>query len=210
MRHAHRRRDQRVHRIALVHDALQVESRGEFRACRGALAADGAVLRACRVQVEEVAHGREQARIVPGLRDVVRGAGLDEFHRGLEVGPGGEQDHRQLRVLRADLAEQGDALLAGSRLAPEVHVLDHEVHRLPRQRVQAGDGRFGADHPRAVHGQEDVERGAHGLAVVDHEYGALGQAVRESLVVLVLHCFGCGLGQNGCNVLRRRNGISSP
>ncbi len=94
-------------------------------------------------------------------------------------------------MLGADVAEKRDALLAGGRLAAEVHVLHDEVDRLAREHVDAGGRAVRAEHPRAMHRQQDVEGRAHGLAVVDHEYGALSQAVLKSLVLLVLHQFGC-------------------
>ena len=189
------RRGERVHRLALVDEPLEVETRSKLAARQRAAAVDRAVFGARGVQVEEIAHGRQQPRIVPGLGDVVGGARLDELDGGLEVGPGGQEDDRQVRVLLADPAEERDALLAGRRLAAEVHVLDHEVDRLASQRVEPGGRRVRGHDTRAMHGQQDVEGRAHGLAVVDHEYGALSQAALKSLVLRVLHGLGCALCQ---------------
>ena len=68
-----------------------------------------------------------------------------------------------------------------------------------RERVEPGGRGFRGDDARAVHGQQDVEGRAHGLAVVDHEYGAIAQAVLKSLFLLVLHGLGCTVSRNRCN-----------
>jgi len=55
------------------------------------------------------------------------------------------------------------------------------------------------DDAGAVHGQQHVEGRAHGLAVVDHEDGALAQAGFESLFPPVLHGLGCAVAGMRCN-----------
>src|SRR6188474_1906440 len=150
-----------------------------------------AILGASRLQIEEVSHGRKEPRVVPGLRDVIGSAGFHELDGRLEMGPRRQQYHGQVRMLSADLVEERDAFLARGRLAPEVHVLDHEIHRLAREHPDPGRRRARTEHARAMHGQQDVERRTHGLAVVDHEYRALSQAVLKSLVLPVLHGLGC-------------------
>ena len=102
-------------------------------------------------------------------------------------------------MLLADPAEERDALLAGGRLAAEVHVLDHEVDGFARERVEARRRGVRGDDAGAVQGQQYVEGRAHGLAVVDHEYGALPQAVLKSLLLLVVHGLGCFVSRNRCN-----------
>jgi hypothetical protein len=81
-------------------------------------------------QLQQVAHRGQQPRVVPGLGDVVRRAGLHEIHRGFEMGPGREQDHGHVGMQRTQLAEQCDAFLTRGGFAPEVHVLDDQVHFL--------------------------------------------------------------------------------
>jgi hypothetical protein len=44
--------------------------------------------------------------------------------------PRRQQDDRDVRVQCPQLAEQGDAFLARSRFAAEIHVLDDQVHFL--------------------------------------------------------------------------------
>ena len=82
--------------------------------------------------------------------------------------------------------------------SPEVHVLDDEVDGFAREQVDAGRGRVRAEDARAVHGQQHIEGRAHGLTVVYDEYRAIAQTVLKSLVLLVLHQFGCGVCGNGC------------
>ena len=38
---------------------------------------------------------------------------------------------------------------------------------------------MGAEHPRAVQGQQDLEGRAHGFAIVGNKYGPVGQAVLD-------------------------------
>ena len=100
---------------------------------------------------------------------------MHQLHRRLEVRPGRQQDHRQVRVARPDLAEQGHAFLAGGGLAVEVHVLDHEVSRLALEQRQARRRGGRAQHARTVQRQQHLEGGAHRLAVVDDEDGVAAQ-----------------------------------
>ena len=51
-----------------------------------------------RVQLQQVAHGRHQPRVVPRFREVVGGTRLDQLDRGLEIGPRGQQHDGQLRL----------------------------------------------------------------------------------------------------------------
>ena len=90
----------------------------------------GDVLFHRRAQLQQVAHRGQQPRIVPGLGDVIGGAGLDQVHRGLQVCPGSQQDHGHVGVQRTQLLEQRDAFFARGRLPAEVHVLDDQVHFL--------------------------------------------------------------------------------
>ena len=130
MRHLRGHGRHRVQRLAFVDQAPEVVTLGELGARFGAPCARGDVFFHRGAQLEQVAHGGQQARVVPGLGDVVGGAGLDEVHGGLQVRPCGEQDHRHVGVQGAQFLEQRDAFLAGGGFAPEVHVLDDQVHFL--------------------------------------------------------------------------------
>ena len=130
MRHLRGHRSHRVQRIALVDQAAQVVALGELGARLGAARARGDVLFDGRAQLEQVADGRQQARVVPGLGDVVGGAGLHQVHGGFQVRPRGQQDHRHVGMQGAQFLEQRDAFLARGGFAPEVHVLDDQVHFL--------------------------------------------------------------------------------
>ena len=130
VRHLRGHRCHRVQRLAFVDQAAQVVALGELGARLGAPRARGDVFFHRGAQLEQVAHRGQQARIVPGLGDVVGGAGLHQVHGGFQVRPGREQDDRHVRMQRAQLAEQRDAFFARGRLAAEVHVLDDQVHFL--------------------------------------------------------------------------------
>ena len=88
------------------------------------------------VQLQQVVDGGHQLAVIPGLGQVIRRAGLDQIHRGFQMRPCGQQDHRQIRMGLPDLPEQGHALFAGGGVGDEVHVLDHQIHRLARQQRQ--------------------------------------------------------------------------
>jgi hypothetical protein len=121
-------------------------------------------------QFEQVVDRRHQLAVVPGLAQVVGGPGTDQVHRRLQVGPCGEQDHRQVRMARADLAEQGHALLAGGRVRVEVHVLHHQVDAVVagqrRQPLLRGRGGTGVD---LVQREQRLQRGRHAGVVVDDQ-----------------------------------------
>ena len=159
-----------VHRIARVDDAAQVEPCREGRPRLLALALALPRDEQRRAQLQQVAHRRDEARVVPGLGQVVGRAGPDEFDGGLEVRPRGQQHDRQVGLQAPQRAEQRDALLARGRLAAEVHVLDHEVDVALRDAIEPGARRVGERDLRALERQQHLERRAHGLAVVDHEY----------------------------------------
>jgi hypothetical protein len=122
-----RHRGHGVQRFALVHQSAQVVFLGQLGARLGAPRAGGDVFFHRGAQFQQVAHRGQQAGVVPGLGDVVGGAGLDQVHGSLQVGPGREQDDRYVGVQGAQLPEQGDAFFARSGLAAEVHVLDDQV-----------------------------------------------------------------------------------
>ena len=130
MRHLRGHRRHGVQRVAFVDQAAKVVALGELGARFGALRARGDVLLHRGAQLEQVAHRGQQARVVPGLGDVVGGAGLHQVHGGFQVRPGGQQDHRHVGMQCAQFPEQRDAFFAGGGLAPEVHVLDDQVHFL--------------------------------------------------------------------------------
>ena len=79
----------------------------------------------------------------------------------------------------ADFAKQGDAFLARSSLASEIHVLDDQVHFLGSHGGECFGWRCSAEHSRTVQGQQNLEGRAHGLAIVGNQYGSVSQAVLD-------------------------------
>jgi hypothetical protein len=158
-----------MHGGAAIHDAAQVELRGQF----GVRAVDSRepllLRRQRRVQLQEIAHRGDEPGVVPRLGQVVRGAGLHQLDRGFQVGPRREQHHRQVGLRGAQCAEQRDALVAGGRLALEVHVLDDEVDAAAGHPLEARLRRCRTLDTGAFEREQDVERRAHGLVVVDDE-----------------------------------------
>jgi len=129
-------------------------------------------------EFDQVGHRGQQALVVPGLGQVVGGAGLYQVDRRIEMGPGGEQDHRQVRMARADFAEQGHAFLARGGVGGEVHVLDHQVDAIApraRQQRQSFLGRGRMQRRDVVQRKQHVEGDADGGVVVNDEYSGHGR-----------------------------------
>jgi hypothetical protein len=85
--------------------------------------------------------------------------------------PRGQQDHRHVRPLVAQVGEQLLALQARGGVLAEVHVLDDQVHRLLAQQRQSGRRRFGVQGVDVVQGEQHFQRRADGAVVVDDEDG---------------------------------------
>ncbi|MCW0463548.1 hypothetical protein NB705_000621 [Xanthomonas sacchari] len=120
-------------------------------------------------QLQQVVDGGQQLAVVPGLGQVVGGAGLDQLHRAAELGPGGQQDHRQIRMARADRLEQGHAFLAGGGVGGEVHVLQDQIDVALAQALQAGLRAVGMDGVDVVQGEQHFQRGGDRRVVVDDQ-----------------------------------------
>ena len=130
-----------MQRLAFVDQAAQVVTLVELGPRLRAPCTRGDVFLHGGAQLQQVAHCGQQAGVVPGLGDVVGGAGLDQVHGSLQVGPGREQDDRYVGVQGAQLPEQGDAFFAGGGLAAEVHVLDDQVDFLETHGRECFGGR---------------------------------------------------------------------
>src|SRR4030095_15456123 len=86
-----------------------------------------------------------------------------------EALPCGEQHDRQVGVEPAQSPEQLDAFAAGGGLAREVHVLDDQVDVAARYACQCLVRRGRELHACAFQCQQDVERGANRIVVVDDQ-----------------------------------------
>ena len=69
----------------------------------------------------------------------------NQIDRLLQMGPCGQQDHRQVRLALANRMEQLNPFLAGGGVAAEVHVLDHQPNVVLVQRRQPGRRRGRVD-----------------------------------------------------------------
>ena len=122
-------------------------------------------------EFEQVVDGRDQLAVVPGFRQVIRCSGLDQVDGSFEMRPRRQQDHRQVRVARAEVAEQRLTLAARGGVGAEVHVLDHQVDRRAREHRQAFFRRGGAQRVDVVQREQQRERIDHARVVVDQENG---------------------------------------
>ena len=161
-----------------MHETAQVERRQRLAPTPVAGVASRQLLPRLR-QFQQVVHGRDEAAIVPRLGEVVRGAGLHQIDRRTQVRPRRQQDHRQVRVARADLAEQRFAFRTGRGVGLEVHVLHHEVHRRFLQRGEAFGGRRRRARVDVVQREQRLQRsGDRGVVVDDEDRGHVGSVAR--------------------------------
>ncbi len=89
---------------------------------------------------------------------------------------------------RADRGKQGLALCAGRGVGTEVHVLDHQIHRLALQNVQTRGRRFGMQGADVVQREQHFQRGGYRRVVVDDKQGrhAGRQSMRSSRAIVAL------------------------
>ncbi len=124
--------NERVHRIAFIHDSTKVEAFRKVPSSFLPLVTQLLRFGTRGSQIQQVAHCGEQTCVVPRFGNVIGRACAHQFHRRLQVGPCREQDDRQIREAAANLPEKGDSLLAAGGFAPEVHVLDDQVDSIQR------------------------------------------------------------------------------
>ena len=126
-------------------------------------------------QLQQIVDRHHQLAVVPRFGEVIGGAGLDQLHRRFQMRPRGQQNHRKIRMLRADLAEQRFAFFTRRGVGIEVHVLHHQVHRRLRERRQPFDGTAGDTGVDIVQREQGLERGGDRRIVVDDENGGHAQ-----------------------------------
>ena len=121
-------------------------------------------------QADEVLQRSDELVVVPRLLHVVDRALANEGDGRLERGPRRHEEDRHRREDRPDAAEELDPLLARCRVATEIHVLhDGRDPALPdaRERLLGAGDALGA---QAVDLEQELERLAHRLLVVDDEH----------------------------------------
>jgi hypothetical protein len=85
------------------------------------------------------------------------------------MGPGREQNHRQIGVSRAQCTKQGHTLFARGGVCCKVHVLDHQINTALRQNFQPLLRACGHDGADVMQRQQDLEGDTHCGVVVDNE-----------------------------------------
>ncbi len=180
--------DHIAHGIAFEDQPAQVKARRQRRARLGAFLHGAFALHRQPAQFEQIAHRRQQPRVVPGLGEIVRGAGLHQFDRGFQVSPGREQHDRYRRIAFADRMEQRHALLARSRLLPEVHVLQDQVDLVRDQRAQSFLRTVRTDDAMALQRQQHFQRRADRVVVVDDEDGGHGRLTVDGCQLTARDC----------------------
>ncbi len=158
-------------------ESAQIVLRIERLAALAALLAHARDLARRLGKLEKILDRREQLVVVPRFGEIVGRAGLDELDRGFEMRPRGQEHDRKIGMLRADVAEELDALLARRRVGREVHVLDDEVDVLVLEKLQAVLGRVRHARLNLAQREHELERGADRVVVVDHEDRAHGLVV---------------------------------
>jgi hypothetical protein len=191
MRNVRGRGHQRVHGIAPINDAAEVIPLRQLGPRFVALLMDGARLVLRASQVQQISHGGEQPCVVPRLGDVVRRTGLHQLHRHFQMSPGGEQNDRNFRIQRPDLAEQRHAFLAARGLAAKVHVLNDQIDVVALERRKPLHRGIGGEHAHAVHRQQHIEGRADGFVVIDDQNGVMRQAGSQFVAHRKSHALRC-------------------
>ena len=138
---------------------------------RGALqqrALEDPVLALEQRALEAMLDGVEDLRDAKRFQDEVARAGTQRLDRGVEVGVGGDQHHLAGKTEFAQLAQPGDAALAGQR-----DVEDHQVEAMPAHQPV---GLFGAaGHQRMAHARRQrlEQEVAHARFVIDDQHGGM-------------------------------------
>jgi hypothetical protein len=114
-------------------------------------------------------HGRQQLVVIPGLREVVGCALPHQRHRGLERGPRGHEQDRQVGIERSNRSEQRDPTLTRGLPIGEVHVLDHQADVLASNQVECRVRPIRAERGQAVRLEQHLQRFAHRVLVVDDQ-----------------------------------------
>ena len=173
---------QRQHALAgriVEHHAAQVVLLLQLRALQAVAGAAAVQFGARLRQLQQRIDRGQQAAVVPGLAHVVGRAGLDQLYRRFQVCPRGQQHHWQVGMACADLREQRLAFLAAGGVGGEVHVLDHQVHRLAFQQCEALFRRGRVQRADIVQREQHVQRRGHGRVVVDDQQSGHGGARSE-------------------------------
>ena len=112
----------------------------------------------------------QQLRIVPRLRDEVRGAALQRPHRLVGIGVGRHEYDHGLRVAMQDMLQPLEALFAADGVACEIHVEQHHVGL--QAFVEPVDLLRLLRHADVLHPrlQQQVQRKENVLVVVDDEH----------------------------------------
>nr|GEU28337.1 hypothetical protein [Tanacetum cinerariifolium] len=121
---------------------------------------------------QRLIHGRDQARIVPGLGDEIAGAALQRRHGQRHVRIRGHRDHGGRAHLRAQQVEQRQAFGAVDAAGREVQVQQHHVRRAAQQqRRQAGRIAQRGHLAMAAAQQQSGGGGDIGVVVEDQDVG---------------------------------------
>ena len=100
---------------------------------------------------------------------------IKTIHRALELGPGGQQDHRHVRMQRADVVEQLSAFVAAGGIGLEVHIGDHQIDIAPAQPRQPCIRAGRCRRIDAIERKQHIKRGGNGGVVIDDEDGGHGE-----------------------------------
>ncbi|OBX35027.1 hypothetical protein A8U91_04097 [Halomonas elongata] len=148
----------------LDHRGAADESRPGGRLLRFQFGLEGAVFQAETTFFAAAPYHFDQALAGEGLFQKVPGALAHGFHGGGNVAVTGDQDHRQVRIASADLAQQGHAVHAR-----HADVTDHDAGKIGLEFCQGGlgtferTGRVAGKFQRLARGDAQV-----GLVVDDH------------------------------------------
>lgn len=120
-----------------------------------------------------VAQGGDQPFVVPGLDHEIDRPVAHGPHRQVDVGIGGEEHHLDVGPVALDLLQPVEPFVAGVDPGREVHVEQHDVHRLPAQGRYQLIGRRKRQHTFEMVAQQQLQRCEDAAVVVHDEQGSL-------------------------------------
>src|SRR5579885_1316079 len=135
--------------------------------------------------LERVAQNRLQMLVGEGLGDVVVGALVQRFHRGLDARVGGDDDPHQLLIAVAKLAEQLDAIAA----AGQVEVEDGDIDLFALEDVEGKLRGWRFEDFVSVAARELDDNRPHQRFIFNHQYpiGAGAQSAARLLQITHWH-----------------------
>ena len=151
---------------------------------------------------------RQQPRVLPRLLHEVAGAAAHRFDRHFDAAPGGHDDDRQRRIVRAQLRQQVEPFLARGRVARVVEVHQHRVELVAVDRLENRRRRSGRLDPVALALEEQPQR-LEDIRLIVRDQDARRSTVSDRIGVWSSTGHRCA-SATGVSMCRRQSAVSGP